>query len=498
MTSMTNIVNISDVTEKIYGKYPEKVLQFGEGNFLRAFADWMIDMANEGGVFDGSIVICQPIASGMCDTINAQNGIYTLVMRGQENGRAQERIRKITSVSRCINIYENYEKFLELAGNPEIRVLLSNTTEAGISYHAGDTVSDRPPHSYPAKLCAFLSKRYRTLGDSTDSELLVLPVELIDDNGGELSRILTLYATEWALGDDFLDWMRRRIHIASTLVDRIVTGYPKDETELFQRKLGYQDDLLVTGELFNLWVIEGDSAWAGFLPIHETDANVIWTDDVTPYKKRKVRILNGAHTSIALAGWLAGYSTVLEVMGDNDFRDYLDALLNVEIIPTLDLPKKELDEYAASVLARFSNTFLQHRLLDISLNSCSKYAARCLPSLIEFYEQRGFLPKRLVFALAALLVFYQGRLIEGHYIGTRSDGEAYEIADDAAIIAFFSNVWINEDIDTAVVEALANADLWAGNDLSLVPGLSAMCADYVRIMMKNGVKAALISAGGLA
>jgi tagaturonate reductase len=358
---------INEVVTKDTKDYPEKILQFGEGNFLRAFADWMIDKANHQGLYRGSVVLCQPLAQGLGPIINSQDGLYTLAMRGIEDGKPVERIQQITSVSRCINPYEDYEALMSLARSADLEVVISNTTEAGISYHAGDKLTDRPPHSFPAKICAFLYERYQHFQGASDKGLLFLPVELIDNNGANLLRIVLQYADEWGLSEEFKTWVKEANHICSTLVDRIVTGYPRDQLDYFAEKLGYEDKTLVTSEIFNLWVIEGKQEWADILPIHKTDAHVLWTDNVTPYKKRKVRILNGGHTSSVLAAYLSGHDIVLEMMNDPVFEKYLDKVLYDEVIPTLDLPKDELVQFAADVKDRFRNPYIKHKLLDISL-----------------------------------------------------------------------------------------------------------------------------------
>lgn len=471
---------ITEITDKVYGNYPEKILQFGEGNFLRAFADWMVDRANAQGLYKGSIVLCQPISQGLADQINGQNGLYTLLMRGRENGQAREDTALITSVSRCINPYQDYEALLALARNPELEVVISNTTEAGIAYQEDVSLNDRPPASFPGKMTAFLYERFKAFNGSAESGLLLLPVELIDENGRHLEAIVKRHAAEWNLPDAFTRWLDGHITFASTLVDRIVTGYPRDEAESIERRLGYKDDLLVTSELFNLWVIEADVKWGAKLPLHKTGANVIWTDNVVPYKKRKVRILNGGHTSMVLAAYLAGHETVLDCMQDDAFRKYLHRLLSGEIIPTLDLPREELESFANSVTDRFDNPFIHHRLLDIALNSCSKFAARCLPSLLQYRNLTGELPPLLTFALAAFLVFYKGRMRDGVYTGERFDGTAYPIRDDAVVLTFFDGLW-NGGLapETLATKVLAKKEFWDGQDLSAVPDLVAAVADNV-------------------
>ena len=479
---------INDVIEKKYGNYPEKVLQFGEGNFLRAFVDWMIDKANRDGIYHGSIVLCQPIAQGLKDMINAQDGVYTLAMRGAENGQPVENIEVITSVSRCINPYENYEDLMEIARSADLEVVVSNTTEAGIAYHAGDKLTDRPPVSFPAKVTAFLYERYKAFHGDPEKGLLFLPVELIDNNGAELKRIVLQYAQEWDLGQEFTDWINTANAFTSTLVDRIVTGYPRDEVSYFEEKLGYKDNIIDTSELFNLWVIEGDKKWADKLPVHKTDANVIWTDDVKPYKKRKVRILNGAHTSTVLAAYLAGFDIVGDFMKDDTVRTFMNNVIYQEVIPTLDLPKEELESFAAAVNDRFANPYIKHKLLDIALNSCSKFNARCLPSLLGYVEEKGVLPKCLTFSLAAFIKFYQGEWKDGVYTGTRKDGTQYPLRDDESVIRFFADAWSGNDAEGTAEAVLSNKDFWSGKDLTEVPGLKDAVAGYLREMEEKDIK----------
>ena len=479
---------IHDVIEKKYGNYPEKVLQFGEGNFLRAFVDWMIDKANRDGIYQGSIVLCQPIAQGLKDMINAQDGVYTLAMRGAENGQPVEKIEVITSVSRCINPYENYEDLMEIARSADLEVVVSNTTEAGIAYHAGDQLTDRPPVSFPAKVTAFLYERYKAFHGDPEKGLLFLPVELIDNNGAELKRIVLQYAQEWELGQEFTDWINTANAFTSTLVDRIVTGYPRDEVSYFEEKLGYKDNIIDTSELFNLWVIEGDEKWADKLPVHKTDANVIWTDDVKPYKKRKVRILNGAHTSTVLAAYLAGFDIVGDFMKDDTVRTFMNNVIYQEVIPTLDLPKEELESFAAAVNDRFANPYIKHKLLDIALNSCSKFNARCLPSLLGYVEEKGELPKCLTFSLAAFIRFYKGQMNDGVCTGVRKDGTQYQIRDDADVLTFFAEIWTCNDADKIAGAALSNTSFWSGKDLTQIPGLKDAVAGYLKRMDTEDIR----------
>ncbi|MBP3588736.1 MAG: tagaturonate reductase [Clostridia bacterium] len=467
---------------------PEKILLFGTGNFLRAFSDWLVAKANNDGVYNGSIVISQVTASNRSAKLNEQDGIYTVVLRGIKDGKAQEESLVVDAVSRCINPYEDYEALLELARSADLEVVISNTTEAGIAYHAGDKLTDRPASSFPAKVCAFLYERYKAFEGDPARGLLFLAAELIDNNGAALKRIVLQYAQEWGLEEAFIRWVEECNHFCSTLVDRIVTGYPKDQIEYFEEKLGYQDTSLVTAEFFNFWGIEGKQEWADILPIHKTDANVIWTEDVTPYKKRKVRILNGAHTSSVLAAYLAGHEIVLEMMRDEVFSRYLDKVLYEEVIPTLDLPKDDLMAFAAAVKDRFSNPYIKHRLLDISLNSCSKWAARCMPTLLDYVETMGKLPAALTFSLAAFIKFYQGTMVDGKYTGRRFDGTEYPITDSADVVAFFADVWSRCDAQGVAEAVLGNQALWTGTDLSVVPGLTNAVAAYLKAMESQPVR----------
>ena len=484
--------NIKDTIQKKNGHLKEKVLQFGEGNFLRAFVDWMIDEANDEGHFDGSVVIVQPIERGMVNMINDQNGMYTLIMRGLENGEKTEKVKAITSVSRGINPFEDYEGYMAMAESEDLQVIVSNTTEAGISYVEGDKLEDPLPKAFPAKICKFLYHRFKHFDGDKERGILLLPVELIDNNGGELERIVKQYASEWNLEPAFITWLDEACSFANTLVDRIVTGYPRDEVEAYSEKFGYEDNLMVTSEVFNLWVIEADKKYAEIFPIQKTSANVIWTDDARPYKKRKVRILNGAHTSTVLSAYLSGFDFVGQFIEDADYNDYLKALIFDEIIPTIDLPDDELKAFADAVFERFGNPFIKHRLLDISLNSVSKFTARCLPSLLDYKAEKGVLPVRMTYALAALLKFYDVKEEEEGFFGVRENGEKYPVKDDKKNLHFFEKIWQEKDITILVERILANKDLWY-QDLTEVEGLKEAVTTHLHNILTLGTKETLKS-----
>lgn len=488
-------MKVNEKIKKEYGNYPERILQFGEGNFLRAFADWMIDGANERGDYQGSIVLCQPIGEfpKMSDMINAQDGIYTLAMRGIENGEAVERIKAITSVSRCINAYRDYDALMEIARSADLEVIISNTTEAGIAYKEGDKLTDTPPSSFPAKVTQFLYERYKAFHGDMTKGLLFLPVELIDYNGTELKKIVLMYANEWKLEKEFINWIEVANKFTNTLVDRIVTGYPRDQISYFEEKNGYSDDVIVTSEVFNLWVIEGKKEWADILPIHKGEANVIWTEDVTPYKMRKVRILNGGHTSTVLAAYLAGHNIVLDFMKDDVFGNYLEKLLYNEVIPTLELPREELEEFAKAVSDRFANPYIKHNLLDISLNSCSKFNARCLPTLLAYVDKFNEVPKLLTFSLAAFIKFYQVTKVDEKYIGERADGTQYQVKDDEDILEFFETLWANSNMAEIAKAVLSNTSFWSGKDLTKVAGLEVSVAAYLEDMNNKEMRTIVAS-----
>lgn len=480
--------NIKDIVVKKNGNLPEKVLQFGEGNFLRAFVDWMIDEANDEGLFNGSVVLCQPINMGMVNMINDQNGLYTLVMRGLENGVKTEKIKAITSISRGINPFEDYDSYIKLAESEDLKVIISNTTEAGIAYVEGDKKEDLLPKAFPAKIASFLYHRYKFFNGDKSKGILLLPVELIDDNGTELKRIVNQYAKEWNLEEEFIGWMEENCFFANTLVDRIVTGYPRDEAASYEERFGYEDKTMVTSEVFNLWVIEAPQHYSEMFPVAKTKANVIWTDNVKPYKKRKVRILNGGHTSTVLAAYLSGHDYVGQFIDDADFNGYLKDLLFEEIIPTIDLPKDELAEFADAVFERFGNPFIKHSLLAISLNSVSKFTARCLPSLVDYKELKGELPARLSFSIAALIKFYDIKQKEDGFYGVRENGDSYPVKDDQDIMEFFEKVWKNEDLSVVVKETLSNTNLWH-QDLTKVEGLEERVLENLTSIVEKGVRA---------
>ena len=487
-----NIINSAMFSKK---ERDIKVLQFGEGGFLRAFVDYMIDIMNEKGTFDGNIVLVKPIAFGSLDNFRKQDCNYTVLLRGLKDGAEYVEKRVITSVADVVDPYAEYGRYDDYAKLPSLRYIVSNTTEAGIVYDETDTFEACPPATYPGKLTKFLYTRYKAFDGAADKGLLFLADELIDHNGAELLRIVLQYASEWELEEDFISWVKNANHFTSTLVDRIVTGFPRDDIASFEERLGYKDNLLDTCEFYYMWAIEGDEKWADKLPVHKLHENAFWTKDVTPYKKRKVRILNGAHTATVLAAYLAGHDLVIDFMKDDVFKTFMNELIYDEVIPTLDLPKDDLLSFAASVNDRFMNPFIKHRLLDISLNSCSKFCARCLPSLLEYKEQSGKLPTHLVFSLAAFIRFYKVVKDGDGYVGTRENGQTYPVRDDAAVLSFFENVWADGTPETIAQSVLSNTAFWDGRDLTKVEGLCEAVAGCLAAMEEKPIREILSHLG---
>ena len=468
---------------------PVKVLQFGEGNFLRGFVDYMIDIANEKGQFDGDIVLIKPIEFGSLERFGRQDCQYTVSLRGITDGKAEVKNRIITSVADTADAYTEYEKYSAYAKLDTLRYIVSNTTEAGIVYDENDRFECTPPHTFPGKLTKFLYERFTYFNGARDKGLVMLPVELIDDNGIHLKECVLKQIKNWNLGDDFKNWVEEACIFCSTLVDRIITGYPKGEDEKLWEEWGYKDELIVTGEPFALWVIECPKDISGEFPLDAAGLPVIYTDNQKPYKQRKVRILNGAHTSFVLASFLCGNDIVLQSMEDEDIMKYIQATIFDEVIPTLTLPKKDLEEFAEAVITRFKNPYVKHALLSISLNSVSKWRARCMPSFLGYAEQFGKLPAHLTFSLAALMAFYTGNEIrDGALIGNRGE-EEYKIMDDAAVLEFFAEN-SGKDTDEFAKAFLGREDFF-GQDLNQVEGLTETVAGYLSDIRELGMREAI-------
>ncbi len=411
---------------------PERVIQFGEGGFLRGFVDWMLQKVNESSEFNGNVVVVQPIEMGMCDMLSAQNCVYTHVIRGVEGVDTTV----VDVISRCVKPYEDFASYLALAENPDFRFVVSNTTESGIVFSNEDKITDAPPKTFPAKVTLLLKRRFELgLGG-----FIFLPCELIDRNGDNLKRCILKYAELWNLGDDFCAWIENENVFTNTLVDRINTGFPRGE----DLGLGYEDNMLNTSEFFHLWVIETEHDLESELPFASAGLNVIVTKDkLEMYRTRKVRILNGAHTSLVPYAMLEGFDTVKSCIDDEKMCAHLRRCVFDEICPTLDLPQDELWAYANSVVERFGNPYIKHYLSAISLNSVSKFKVRVLPSILEYIKRYDKMPETLIFAFAKLIEFYKTDMPQ----------------DAPEVIEFMKN--------HNTREILANVDFW-GQDLTFL------------------------------
>ncbi|MFO3921470.1 tagaturonate reductase [Enterobacter hormaechei] len=457
-------------------RYPERIIQFGEGNFLRAFVDWQIDLLNEHTNLNAGVVIVRPIQSDFPPSLTTQDGLYTTIIRGlNEQGEAVSDARLIRSVNREISVYSQYDEFLKLAHNPDTRFVFSNTTEAGISYHAGDKFDDAPAVSYPAKLTRLLFERFTHFNGAADKGWIIIPCELIDYNGDALRELVLRYAQEWALPAVFIAWLNDANTFCSTLVDRIVTGYPRDEVAELEAGLGYHDSFLDTAEHFYLFVIQGPKSLAAELRLDKYPLNVLIVDDIKPYKERKVAILNGAHTALVPVAFQAGLDTVGEAMNDAEICAFVEKAIYEEIIPVLDLPRDELHSFASAVTGRFRNPYIKHQLLSIALNGMTKYRTRILPQL----------PARLTFALAALIAFYRAE----------RNGERYPVQDDAHWLERYQQLWTqhhDKQVTTRelVSSVLSVSEHWE-QDLTLVNGLVDQVAQDLDAILSKGMRDAV-------
>ena len=468
---------------------PEKVLQFGEGNFLRAFVDYFIDCMNEKADFNAKVCVVQPIAFDFRQRFQDQESLYTLFLRGQENGEKVNRKRVISAVSRCINSYLDYDVYMECADNPDLRFIVSNTTEAGIVYDPSCQFEDKPANSFPGKLTQFLYRRW----NNKLPGFIILSCELIDHNGEELKRCVNEYIKQWGLGDEFASWVDKENIFCSTLVDRIVPGYPRNEAEQIWEELGYEDQILDTGEVFGAWVIQGPQSIKDEFPFEKAGLPILVVDDVTPYKQRKVRILNGAHTSFVLGAYLSGQDIVRDCMKDEVIKGFMNKTLYDEVIPTLDLPKDDLLNFASAVSERFANPYIDHQLLSISLNSTSKWKARCMPSLLTYAERNnGALPPCLTFSFAAYMDFYRAgkEKGEGCLIGKRGE-DTFEIKDDQWVLDFYYDH--RDDDNKAIADAVIDNEQMWGTELKDLPGFKEQVIRYLDLIDKEGMYNAMKS-----
>lgn len=472
---------------------PEKVMQFGEGNFLRAFVDYWFDLANEKADWNGKCCLIQPIPQGLSHVINGQEGLYTLYLRGSENGKKVDDRRVISSVSRCLNPYEadGYAAMMEVAASDALELIVSNTTEAGIQYDPSCKKEDCPPSSFPAKLTQVLYHRYQ----AGKKGIIVLACELIDRNGKELLNCVNQYIDQWKLEDTFRKYVNEDCTFCGSLVDRIVPGRIRDAKEVaeLEQQHGYEDALLDVGEVFGVWVIEGDEALNDVLPFKKAGLmdKVFVVPDMSPYKKRKVRILNGAHTGFVLGAYLAGENIVRDCMHDEVIKGFMNKMLYEEVIPTLPLDKNDLLDFAAAVSDRFNNPFVNHELMSISLNSTSKWKARNMPSFLEYVKEKGKLPVCLTMSLAAYIAFYSNdiqKLTEDGLVCKRPAGNEYLVKDDRWVLEFYHE-HKNDSAEKLVHAVLTNKKMW-DQDLTQIQNLEKTVVDDLKKIRTEGAKAA--------
>ena len=458
-------------------KYPERIIQFGEGNFLRAFVDWIIYNMNQKAGFNSSVVIVQPLEIGMVNSLNEQDGLYHVNLQGLQNGKEVDSIQLIDVVSRGLNPYAQYDEFLKLAEIPEMRFVISNTTEAGIAFDPSCKLEDAPAKSYPGKLTQLLFHRFNVFNGAMDKGLIIFPCELIFDNGKVLKKCIDQYIELWNLGEDFKHWFDTACGVYCTLVDRIVPGYPRDSIGLILDRIGLDDKLVVKGEIFHLWVIEAPKTVEKEFPADKAGLNVLFVPCEKPYHDRKVTLLNGPHTVLSPVGYLAGLDTVKECCDDPVIGRFVKKVMFDELLETLDLPRVELTQFADAVLERFRNPFVKHFVTSIMLNSFPKFKTRDLPGLKIFLERKGVLPSGLVLGLAAIVTYYKG--------GKRGKDEIV-LKDDPVIIELLNNLWADgSPIDVA--KGVLGAEFIWGEDLNLIPGLTDRLADYIQMIQDKGM-----------
>lgn len=470
--------NLNRENSGIHEKLPVKVVQFGEGNFLRAFVEYAFQKLNEAVGLNAGIAVVQPIPKGMVSILNEQDGLYTLFTKGIKNGKEVEEKELIKNIVEAIDPYHNFDHYLELAKEEQLQFIVSNTTEAGIAYVESDTQEMRPPSSFPAKLTVLLHARYEHFDGALDKGLTIIPCELINYNSDTLKKIILDYVKLWDFSEGFKNWVLNACTFHNTLVDRIVPGYPKDQIEAYHKQLDYEDKLIVSAETFFLWVIEGGVELKKKLPFHKTGLDVKIVNDMQPFRTRKVRILNGAHTAMVPFSILYGNETVKESVDESFTGPFIRSAVFNEIIPTLDMEKAELVAFAGAVFDRFRNPFIKHQLSSIALNSVSKFKVRVLPSLLEYIKRKNSLPVHLVFAFACLIRFYKGNW----------KGQDLPVNDDADIMAEMAGIWNSgSSVEKVAEQVLQKKDYW-GEDLTVVPQLQEAVTYALQYIDEVGIQ----------
>lgn len=470
---------------------PERIIQFGEGNFLRAFVDWIVWQMDRRTDFDASVVIVQPIAHGMTEQLEAQNCLYHVNLQGLVDGQPVNSLELIDSVSRTVNPYADHTAFLALAEQPDIRFVVSNTTEAGIAFDPTCRLSDAPPASYPAKLTQLLYHRFRAFGGDAQRGLIILPCELIFQNGHHLADCIRSYIDLWqdemdTDSEPFRQWFEQACYVCTTLVDRIVPGFPRRDIDAIQQRAGFADQMVVQAEAFHLWVIEAApnlplEQLAREFPADKAGLHVVFTRDESPYHERKVTLLNGPHTILSPVAFLAGLNIVRDACQHETIGPFVRRVMYEELLPTLNLPEDELRRFADDVMERFCNPFVDHQLTSIMLNSLPKFQTRDLPGLKTYIERRGCLPQGIVLGLAAICIYYRG--------GQRADGTAIQPNDDPRIMQLLTDLWATGDAHRVAEGVLAAKELiWHEHgDLNAIPGLTDLLARDIQCILDHGM-----------
>ena len=463
------------------GKYPDKVIQFGEGNFLRAFVDWIIWKMDKTAGFNAGVTVVQPIERGMVDMLNAQDGLYHLNLQGIDKGQSVDSIDLIDVINRGINPYTDFDEYIRLAENPDFRFVISNTTEAGITFDPSCRLEDRPASSYPGKLTQLLYRRFKYFDGDRTKGFIILPCELIFLNGKELKKCILQYIDLWGLEPEFKAWFEEACGVYCTLVDRIVPGYPKDNIDSILERIGYDDRLVDKAEIFHLWVIEAPESVAEEFPAGKAGLNVLFVPSEAPYHARKVTLLNGPHTVLSPVGYLSGLDTVKECVEDPLIGKFVHKVMFEELLETLDLPRHELEKFARDVLERFVNPYVKHFVTSIMLNSFPKYRTRDLPGLKTYLERKGTLPQGLVLGLAGIITYYKG--------GSRAGAEIVP-QDDSGTIELLRSLWSTGDTNKVAEGVLGAEGIW-GEDLNSIPGLTEMTGRFLQTIQEKGMRAAV-------
>lgn len=496
MKQLSKEINRNEIPAHIDFKYPEdlpeRVIQFGEGNFLRGFVDWKIHQLNKQNLFNGKVVAIQPTPHGkVVPKLNAQDGLYTLALRGIQNDNIIDKFEIISSISRGINPYKNWKEVLKVAESDDIKIVFSNTTEAGLTYLKEGYLPDQSPLSFPGKLAAFMYHRYQTFKGTPEAGLVIIPCELVENNGELLKELVIKIAKDWNLSQGFIQWVEDENRFCNTLVDRIVPGYPKENINEFRQLLGYEDQLLTVGEPYHLFAIDGDDYVAKLIPFDKVGLNVIW-GDVTPYRELKVRLLNAPHTMMFAVAYLTGLNTVFEAMEDEDLVSFIKKGIYEEIIPVLPFDEQEKRQFVDSVLDRFRNPYFKHYFVDLGLNAVYKFKTRVVPILLEYIKQNESLPTSIAFSLAALLAYYRPVRLEGDFlIGKRTDDE-YVIRDSKETISALREMWETyektpEDLQKIVIKLFEHEHLW-GTNLNNIDKLSITVCSYLEQILRYGMK----------